>query len=419
MSEPLSRLADAQHPIVADGIWKQYRLGVLHHRLGDALTGWWRRRHRDAGADEEGTFWALKDVSFTVRRGETLGIIGRNGAGKSTMLKLLSGISKPTRGALSVCGKLAALIEVGAGFHPDLTGRENVYLNGTILGLKRQEIRAVFDDIIEFAEIGPFIDTPVKRYSSGMYVRLGFAIAVHINPDILLVDEVLSVGDMAFQQKCMERIHELKQQGKTLIFISHNMSAVQRICDRALLLDQGQVVKAGEVDAVIHLYREQVVTKERERVARLIATRERSPKGARVRIEAVRLLDREGRPAERIGLGEPLTVEVAYACFRRVEAPTLRVGLERIDGFLCHVAWTRYDGAVMPPLEGRGVLRLRYAGVGLLPNTYRVAVEIGERGNPVPLDARKHAAFFAIAAEPREGGAVHLDYRWGWDGAAT
>lgn len=412
--------ATAAHPIVVERVWKQYEVGILHHRLGDAFTGWWRRKRQGAapsGGGSDGKFWALKDVSFSVAKGETLGIIGRNGAGKSTMLKLLSGISKPTQGAIGVHGKLAALIEVGAGFHPDLTGRENVYLNGAILGLKRQEVRALFDRIVEFAEVGPFIDTPVKRYSSGMYVRLGFAIAVHINPDVLLIDEVLSVGDMAFQQKCMQRIHDMKQAGKTIIFISHNMSAVQRICDRALLLDHGQVTMEGDVDAVVRAYREQVVTKERERVARLIAGGERSPRSTALQIDAVRLLGQDGRATEHVGMGQPLTVEIAYTCRQRVETPTVRVSIERVDGMVCHVAWTRYDKAAVPPLEGHGVMRLRYAGLTLLPNTYRIAVEIGQPGNPVPLDARKHAAFFTIAADTREGGAVHLDYAWTWGGA--
>jgi ABC-type polysaccharide/polyol phosphate transport system ATPase subunit len=406
---------------VVEGVSKQYQVGVLHHRLGEALTGWWRRRRTPSAGTGEGKFWALKDVSFRVARGETLGIIGRNGAGKSTMLKLLSGISRPTQGTVGIHGKLAALIEVGAGFHPDLTGRENVYLNGTILGLKRSEIRSVFDQIVDFAEIGPFIDTPVKRYSSGMYVRLGFAIAVHINPDVLLIDEVLSVGDMAFQQKCMQRIHELKQAGKTLIFISHNLSAVQRICDRALLLDQGRVVQTGEVEEVVRLYREQVVSRERERTAKQLAGHERSPKGARVAIESVRLLDRHGRPVERLAMSEPATVEVAYACRERVPAPSVRIGLERADGIVCHVAWSHRDGISVPPLEGRGTVRLRYDSLGLLPNAYRITVEIGEQGNPVPFDARKHAAFFTITSESREGGAVHLDYAWAWgpDGDGT
>ena len=409
--------------IVVDHVSKQYQMGVLHHRLGDALTGWWRRLRRgSSGEGSDGKFWALKDVSFSVAKGETLGIIGRNGAGKSTMLKLLSGISKSTQGSIGIHGKLAALIEVGAGFHPDLTGRENVYLNGAILGLSRRDIARLFDDIVEFAEVGPFIDTPVKRYSSGMYVRLGFAIAVYINPDVLLIDEVLSVGDMAFQQKCFQRIYDLKQAGKTIIFISHNMSAVQRICDRVLLLDRGQVAQEGEVDTVIRRYREQVIAQERERLSRLTDPDGNGAAGpfGDVRIESVRLRDASGRLVETCAMGQPVTVDITYVCRRRIERPTVKVGLERADGLVCHVAWTRYDATPVPPFEiGTGGFQVRYASLPLLPNTYRVTVELGEQGHPVPLDSRKHALFFSITSDRRAGGAVHLDHAWTWGAAAA
>jgi len=403
-------------------VWKRYQRGLTHHTLRDAipalLTGWWRRDGASELKDNE--FWALQDVSFAVEAGETLGIIGRNGAGKSTVLKLLSGISKPAKGTIATRGKLAALIEVGAGFHPDLTGRENVFLNGAIMGLKRREVRALFDQIVAFAEVEPFIDTPVKRYSSGMYVRLGFAIAAHVNPDVLLIDEVLSVGDLAFQQKCLQRIHELKQAGTTMIFISHNLNAVQRICDRAILLNLGAIVEEGDVEAVIRAYREQVVTREREKFVQLRARgRTDGVAASPVQITAVRLLDRSGRLAEAVEMGEPLTVEVAYACARRIEQPVVKIGIDRVDGMVCHVASTAYDGSAAPSLEGRGALRLHYPPLPLLPNAYRVSVEIGEEGRSVPLDARKHGAFFSVRSDRREGGAVHVEHRWQWgaDGA--
>src|SRR6266498_2021833 len=215
------------------------------HPLLQKLSNLWNR-------PEE--FWALRDVSFEVQRGEALGIIGRNGAGKSTILKLLANITRPTAGKITINGRLSALIEVGSGFHQDLTGRENIYLSGSILGMNRSEITRKLDSIIDFAGIRQFIDTPVKRYSSGMYVRLGFSIAAHLEPDILLLDEVLAVGDAEFQAKCVNRINELHRQGRTIVFISHDLAAVERLCDRVLLLNRGQISADGSARDVIRKY---------------------------------------------------------------------------------------------------------------------------------------------------------------------
>jgi lipopolysaccharide transport system ATP-binding protein len=239
-----------------DGIWKKFQRGEIHDSLRDLLPAlasvfFSRNGH---GELQEREFWALQDVSFQIRRGEAWGIIGANGAGKSTILKLLSNVLKPTKGRINVHGKMSALIEVGAGFHPDLTGRENVYLNGCILGMKRQEIARKFDEIVEFAGISDSIDTPVKRYSSGMYARLGFAVAAHVDPDILLVDEVLSVGDMEFQKKCLDRMHRLVADGTTVIFVSHNLQAVQMLCPSALLLRAGKAAAIGTTAEVMSEY---------------------------------------------------------------------------------------------------------------------------------------------------------------------
>lgn len=204
------------------------------------------------GSSED--FWAVKNISFEVERGDTLGIIGHNGAGKSTILKLLANITAPSEGSITINGRLSALIEVGSGFHPELTGRENIYLNGSILGMRRSEISQKLDSIVEFAGLSQFLDTPVKRFSSGMYVRLGFSIAAHLNPDILLLDEVLAVGDAAFQKKCIERINQLKADGTTIVFISHDLKAVTSVCDKAILLSGGQVIKKGTSDEVVKFY---------------------------------------------------------------------------------------------------------------------------------------------------------------------
>jgi ABC-type polysaccharide/polyol phosphate transport system ATPase subunit len=243
-----------------EGVSKRFRTGEAHDSLGSLLAGavarLWRQRRGDRRANAERFFWALKDVDFEVARGEALGVIGPNGAGKSTALKLLAGILRPDAGHVDVHGRLAALIEVGAGFHGDLTGRENVYLNGAILGMGRREIRAKLDAIVAFAGIERFLDTPVKRYSSGMYARLGFSIAAHVDPDVLLVDEVLSVGDAVFRLRCAERMRALIDSGTTLVFVTHNLEQMRSICRRAVVLDGGQVAYSGPArDAVAHYLR--------------------------------------------------------------------------------------------------------------------------------------------------------------------
>jgi lipopolysaccharide transport system ATP-binding protein len=235
---------------------KKFRRGELYDSLRDLVPALTRRlvtRPAEGGLRRR-EFWALRDVTFDVAPGEAFGIIGPNGAGKSTMLKLLARIMRPTEGSLSVRGRLSALIEVSAGFHPDLTGRENIFLNGTILGMTRREIRAKFDRIVEFSGLGDFIDTPVKRYSSGMYARLGFSVAAHVDPDVLVVDEVLSVGDYAFQQKCTQRMQEVLSAGATVIFVSHNLRAVQELCGRSLLLEGGATVELGPTAEVVKRY---------------------------------------------------------------------------------------------------------------------------------------------------------------------
>jgi len=230
------------NPIAFDHVWKRYQLGSKHDSLRDAIPALLKRwTSRNGHELKDGEFWALRDVSFSVTPKETVGIIGPNGAGKSTILKLLSRISKQTIGDVRVKGRLAALIEIGAGFHPDLTGRENVYLNGTIMGLRHRQINRLFEAIVEFSELGKFLDMPVKRYSSGMVVRLGFAIAAHVNPEVLLVDEVLAVGDLSFQQKCYQRILDLKARGTTIIFISHKLDEVRKVADSITVTSTGSL----------------------------------------------------------------------------------------------------------------------------------------------------------------------------------
>jgi ABC-type polysaccharide/polyol phosphate transport system ATPase subunit len=237
-------------------VYKKFRKGEVYNSLRDlipALTGRMFRQE-ELSENDKREFWALQDISFEVQRGEALGIIGRNGAGKSTALKILSRVMKPTKGRMVVNGRLCALIEVTAGFHPDLTGRENIFLNGTILGMTKREIEGKFDQIVAFSGLEEFIDTPVKRYSSGMYARLGFSVAAHVDPEVLIVDEVLSVGDHVFQQRCMERMRSVLKGGTTVLFVSHNLKAVTELCQRAMLLERGKVVMIGSTDSVVQRY---------------------------------------------------------------------------------------------------------------------------------------------------------------------
>jgi len=260
--------------ITVDHLSKHYRLGVIGATtLRESVERWWHRMrgadprahmgridptlHDIAGAQEENAereLWALRDVSFTVDQGEVLGVIGKNGAGKSTLLKILTRITEPTSGRAVINGRMASLLEVGTGFHPELTGRENIYLNGAILGMKRTEIAGKFDEIVDFSGISRFIDTPVKRYSSGMYVRLAFAVAAHLDPEILLIDEVLAVGDAEFQKKCLGKMKDVAGQGRTVLFVSHNMPAVLNLCSRCVLLKQGAIEQIGETEAVVRRY---------------------------------------------------------------------------------------------------------------------------------------------------------------------
>jgi lipopolysaccharide transport system ATP-binding protein len=245
--------------IEAENISKYYRLGVLGSRsLKEDLKEWWRSKINDpAEPDPESrqSIWALRDISFDVYKGEVLGLIGKNGAGKSTLLKIISRITLPTTGRISGNGRIASLLEVGTGFHGELTGRENIYLNGHIMGMKKNEIDRKFDEIIEFSGVSRFLDTPVKRYSSGMYVRLAFAVAAHLDPEILVIDEVLAVGDAEFQLKCLDKIKSIsKEEGKTILFVSHNIQTIRNVCDRALVLDKGRLVVSGEPESVLAHY---------------------------------------------------------------------------------------------------------------------------------------------------------------------
>jgi lipopolysaccharide transport system ATP-binding protein len=298
--------------IRAENLAKQYRIGgpqtqyrTIRESLVDILAAPFKRLK---GSTVE-TIWALEQVSFEIQHGEVVGIIGRNGAGKSTLLKLLSRITEPTRGRAELYGRIGSLLEVGTGFHPELTGRENVFLNGAILGMSRAEIRRKFDEIVAFAEVERFLDTPVKRYSSGMQVRLAFAVAAHLEPEILLVDEVLAVGDAGFQKKCLNKMEGIGQEGRTVIFVSHNMPAVTRLCERTILLDEGRVVSDGPSPRVVNVYlRSGIGTT----AARLWKGTHDAPGNDVVRARAVRVRNGEGQITDAIDIRQPVGIEVEF-----------------------------------------------------------------------------------------------------------
>ena len=299
-----------------DKVSKQYRIGareVAYQTLRDTITSAVRAPLRRLQARNSRrsfeTIWALKDVSFEVAAGEVVGIIGRNGAGKSTLLKVLSRITEPTSGRIELYGRVASLLEVGTGFHPELTGRENIYLNGAILGMHRVEIARKFDEIVDFSEVDQFIDTPVKHYSSGMYVRLAFAVAAHLEPEILIVDEVLSVGDAQFQKKCLGKMSAIAKQGRTVLFVSHNMSAVSRLCERAILLGDGGVKVQGPVNDVVGSYLSSTFSSAAIKVWTDDAG---APGDEIVRLRQIRVRDQQGAACDTIDIRQPVGVEMEY-----------------------------------------------------------------------------------------------------------
>jgi len=315
----------AQPTIELDDVWKKFRRGERHDSLRDLLPSLARRAIRGRGGNrpsrEEQEFWALGGVSFSVGPGESCGIIGPNGAGKSTILKILSSIMRPDRGRAQVRGRLSSLIEIGAGFHPDLTGAENVYLNGAVLGMTRREIDARFGDIVEFAELGDFMDTPIKRYSSGMQARLGFSVAAHMDPEVLLVDEVLSVGDMAFQNRCLERMSRFLAGGTTVVLISHNLQAIARTCQRVIVLNQGRVVcDAPPREAIDHYLR---AGQQRQAQATPDANR-------RAEIVNLRLTTADGDSPETVTPGTRLRLHVRWRFLTEANAVTFGFFLNRM-----------------------------------------------------------------------------------------
>jgi lipopolysaccharide transport system ATP-binding protein len=358
-------------------VTKTYRLGArsgLRETLMKALTGLVKSDNND-----KKLLNALEDVSFSVNEGEVLGLIGRNGAGKTTALKLLSRVTYPTSGRISVKGRISALIELGAGFHPDLSGAENIYLNASILGLKKAEVDARFDEIVAFSGLEKFIDTPIKRYSSGMYARLAFSVAAHVNPDVLLVDEVLSVGDAVFQEKSLNKMKDFKRQGKPMVFVSHNMVAVQNICSRVIWLDQGKIRAAGESQEVIskylhdrHYERKNIL--EMEEGEELFHYEEGD-----LAVEDIRILNEAGQPFETISDGGGVRIEIRYTAKRPINLPRFQLYLSAQRYRLTGSNFVGGNGHGLPMIPtGAGMIACTFSATPIRPGPYYFNVDIFE-----------------------------------------
>ncbi|MBI3391824.1 MAG: ABC transporter ATP-binding protein [Nitrospirae bacterium] len=358
------------------------------------------------------TFWALRNVTLAVPEGRTIGLIGPNGSGKSTLLKLITGILKPTAGSISVNGRISALIELGAGFHPEFTGRENVYLNGAMLGMSKAEISDRFDEIVGFAELEEFIDAPVKTYSSGMYMRLGFAVAVAVEPDVLLVDEILAVGDESFQHKCLRRINEIQNRGRTILFVSHDLSKVEKLCHMVAWLDHGTLRMAGEPQAVIDAYLADVDRADERALRAVNKATEHQRWGTReVEITGVRMLDARGEERAIFDSGEPVVIEIAYRADRRVEDPVFGIGLFRSDGLQCYGSNTDIDGVTLPYVEGEGTVRFVADGLDLLAGEYLLDCAVHRRDHH-PYDYHVRLYRFAVRSEIKDSGVFRPAHRW-------
>jgi lipopolysaccharide transport system ATP-binding protein len=351
----------AETVIKVEGLSKRYRYGIIGHgTLYRDIQSWWARfRGREdpniritkhAGPGLEGEwFWALKDISFEVGPGEVLGIIGRNGAGKSTLLKILSRVTTPTKGLIKIRGRLSSLLEIGTGFHPELTGRDNIYLNGAILGMTKSEIRSKFDEIVDFSGLEEFIDTPVKRYSSGMYVRLAFAVAAHLEPEILLVDEVLAVGDVEFQKKCLGKMEDVAKGGRTILFVSHNMTAVRSLCKRTILIDKSELLMDSTTERVVTHYLDRnllegAVASSEEIESRMEGQINRGAPS--VRFRRIAMLDHNGMSRNTFDSDEEIAVSITFECLREIRNLHILVNIVDENNFPILTSWSVDDPSI-------------------------------------------------------------------------
>lgn len=392
----------SQFAIKIENLGKKYTIGhrqqdshLLRYAIANQIKNWKRQlftgKNKNRNQEE---FWALKDISFEVKQGDRVGIIGRNGAGKSTLLKLLSRITEPTTGRIRLRGRVASLLEVGTGFHPELTGRENIYLNGSILGMGKTEISKKFDEIVAFAEIERFLDTPVKRYSSGMYVRLAFAVAAHLEPEILVVDEVLAVGDVQFQKKCLGKMGEVSREGRTVLFVSHNMSAIESLCDRGILLDSGQIKIEGTAIEALEGYLHNT-----EHLARNIPLEKRSDRSGsgRAIASSLRILNDGGEETSTLQSGKDYTVEIGYFNPMGIQWQDIILSLDIFDerGTRVLLFRTNFTNENLTLKEVNGSIFCTIQNLPLANGLYRFSIFLSHADSEI-LDYIEDAALLAV-----------------------
>jgi ABC-type polysaccharide/polyol phosphate transport system ATPase subunit len=371
----------------------------------------------------DSTFLALDGVSFDIDAGRTVGIIGRNGSGKSSMLKLIAGIGKPTSGTVHVSGRVSALIELGAGFHPEISGRENVFINGMMLGLSKPDIARRFDDIVAFAELGEFIDEPVKTYSSGMYMRLGFAVAINVDPDVLLVDEVLAVGDEAFTHKCLEKFAEFRRRGKTIVIVTHTLDLVTRFCDEAVWLDAGTIRAAGDPKRVVDAYLLEVAGSENRTTPAAVPEVSSSPDsngagrwGSReAEIEHVELQRADGQLAHVFESGQPMHIRVRVRASQPLHDFVFGIGIFTADGICCFGTNTQIEGSAPGELSGTGEFTVAIDRLDLVAGAYKLDVAV-HRQDGVPYDYHRLLYSFRVASAVKDTGIYRPQHRWTFEG---
>ncbi len=422
----------------ASKVYRRYSRRRQFSTLKSALLS--RSLIRDLRPDE--TFSAVRDVTFNVRAGQTLGVIGRNGSGKSTLLKLVAGISKPTSGSVEVIGRISALIELGAGFHPEISGRENVFINGIMLGLSKREITRRFDEIVEFAEMKEFIDAPVKTYSSGMYMRLGFAVAIHVDPDVLLVDEVLAVGDEGFTHKCLDKFAEFKRRGKTILLVTHALGLVERFCDEALWMDVGRMKGIGDPKRVISAYIADVQHSEEHQLAsddaraRESAAEAGEPAAAilledpvetvpadmfrategrwgsrEVEISDVQFIGPGNQPGHIFRSGEPLSIRMKVSAPAGVSDFVFGFGLFSAEGVCCYGTNTALDGLTSQSIQGEGEATISFGRLDLVEGTYKIDLAVHKRDGAT-YDYHRLLYTFRIKSRTQDVGIYRPDHEW-------
>lgn len=388
--------------IRVDSLWKNFRLYHERNRYLKAAM----LRGRRARYEE---FWALQDVSLTVAKGATVGVIGSNGSGKTTLLKCLTGIYTPERGSVHIEGNVAALLELGAGFHAELSGTENIYLNGSILGMSKKEIDNKFDSIVEFAGLEQFIDTPVKNFSSGMVVRLGFSIATHVEPEVLLIDEILAVGDQAFQRKSTEKIEQFRRDGRTILVVSHSLGLVQQLCDTVVWLEKGHVKMTGPASDVISEYTGTTYGN----FAREDASSKTRWGSGEAQITQVATLDASEQPIDTLSSGGEFRLRLELNSHVRIESPVLRVQMETMSGELVWSTTTQRGTATLRVLDGPAVAVLQIPSLPLADGTYYVSVSITDATGTTEFDHCQHwAKIHVVGGQPNDGGVVALPSNW-------